>query len=94
MKERPTARYMPRLSDAAIGKMELRCITRKDRQELHTAQPTIRVFWQKMQHFIGASLGEETQFIRVQVGQDGVYHGRPVTATELKEEGVPWNQLN
>jgi hypothetical protein len=74
--------------------MEFRCITRrKGRGEITTATPGVKVFWQKMKHIIGASLGEETRFIRVQVGQDGVYHGRPVTPQELKKEGVPWSQL-
>jgi hypothetical protein len=73
--------------------MEFECITRKDRQEVPVVNPRIRVYWQKRPRIIGASLGQETYFIRVQVGQDGVYHGRPVTAQELKKEGVVWNLL-
>ena len=81
------------LTHGAIRQMEFECLTRTDRQEVPAANPRIRVYWQKRSRIIGASLGQETAFIRVQVGQDGVYHGRPITAKELNEEGVAWNLL-
>jgi hypothetical protein len=92
-KVKPVARYIHTLTREQIRQMEFECITREHRQPISQAKPNVGAFWQKMLGVIGASLGQETEFIRVEVDKNGVYHGRPVTVQQLRDEGVPWDQL-
>lgn len=59
--------------------------------------------WIRMDRIIGASNGQETEFVFVTLVQDGTYHGRPITEDELyrkgvsrealRLEGTPWDRL-
>ena len=79
------------LTIKAIQKMEFDAVSGKG-NEIPTEGP-VKDFWMKMDRIIGASMGEETIFIRVELTQSGTYHGRPITARQLNEEGVDWNLL-
>jgi hypothetical protein len=91
-KKKPVARYIPSLSHDDIRQMEFDCV-QADQGTPRPIAPNKRGLWRKMPQVIGASLGQETCFIYVELMQSGDYHGRPITADELKEKGVAWNLL-
>jgi hypothetical protein len=55
---------------------------------------SIRVLWGEVSVVVGASLGQETKFIRVELAQGGTYHGRPITKEELLKEGADCDLLS
>jgi hypothetical protein len=74
--------------------MEFDC-TQAGQRTVRPSAPNKRGFWSKRPQVIGASLGQETCFIYVELMQSGEYHGRPITADQLrKEKGVAWNLLS
>lgn len=78
------ARYIYDLSDDDIHRMEFECVT----QNPQPIPKAPGAFWRNIGRVIGASDGQETQFIYVEVTSGGVYHGRPVTRKQLEEMGV------
>jgi hypothetical protein len=64
----------------------MQCFNKK--QLLYEAYPT-RYYWCRFSRCIGASQGEETEFILVEHNAStGDVHGHPVTRRELKKKGL------
>lgn len=73
--------------------MEIGCVAGPDERDrgqeiVAKSRPNLRVFWKHMGRIIGASDGEETEYIFVEYGVAGNVHGRPITASQLRAKGV------
>ena|SRR3990172_13222254 len=69
-----------------IEKIEMECVKKGD--ELPRDHPTTRRFWRKLEFVVGASKGEQTQFVYAEWHKAGGVHGRPITEAELKIKGM------
>jgi hypothetical protein len=88
--KKAVARYIHTLTPPQIHQLEFDCVDperedRADHEVLPRPKPHVRAFWMDVGTVIGASKGEETTLIRVEV-TSGRYHGRPITEAELVEE--------
>lgn len=79
------ARYKPGLS-ISIEDMEMQCVAQGT--ELPKSHPTRRMFYRKYDFVVGASKGEETQYVYAEWHQNGAVHGRPITLAELRTKGL------
>ena len=77
---RGVARYIHTLNPVEIQQIEEECI-----RSGHEIAPDRMVFWREFDRVIGASSGEETEFVRVEITSN-IYHGRPVTQAEIRRE--------
>jgi hypothetical protein len=74
--------YIYSLSDEEIHRLEHDCIVSGN---LITGDRDARgIYWSELPEVIGASKGEETRFIRVELSSRN-YHGRPATQREIEE---------
>jgi hypothetical protein len=81
-----TAKYVPTLSLDEIKAIEMNCVEREGATEIVASRIGHRsVYWQDIGVVIGASKGEQTSFVRVEV-TSGCVHGRPITKAELEGE--------
>jgi len=78
--KRGVARYIHTLSPNAIQEIEAKCID--DGTRIHSR---LEVYCLDVGYVVGASCGQETQWVRVE-GSSGVYHGRPVTEAQVQNE--------
>jgi hypothetical protein len=85
------ARYHPDLSLVEIERMEIDTVTEAmglgheiESKRKHNK----RVYWRRMDRIIGASNGQETQYLYVEYGITGNVHGRPMTVEQLKSKGA------
>jgi hypothetical protein len=86
MSEEPSV-YDPRLTDAEISEMEMKCVTGEG-VELPSNSADIRRFYRRLDKIIGASSGRQTDYIMVQYSRDGSVHGYPVLAEYLRSRGA------
>lgn len=77
--------YHPRVTVAEQEQMEMACIApaRLFREIGHK-----RMYFSDMGHIIGASSGEQTQYLYVEHLTNGQVHGRPATADDLRRKGA------
>lgn len=78
------AQYDPNIPVSEIRDMELSCLGRDGR--LIQDRCHKRTYWRCMDRIIGASAGEQTQYIFVEYVNSGHVHGRPIAASELDEK--------
>jgi hypothetical protein len=78
------ARYKPDLP-MSIQDIEMECVIHGT--ELPRGHPTRRMFYRQYGFIVGASNGEETQFVYAEWHQNGAVHGRPITLAELHMKG-------
>jgi hypothetical protein len=50
--------------------------------------PTLRKYWKKLDHIVGACSGEQTYYIQAEWHESGAIHGRPVSEAYLKSKGA------
>jgi hypothetical protein len=87
------ARYHPNLSTADIERMEMDCVAGQKPEDrgqeiIKKRKPNKRVYWKHIGRVIGASKGEQTEYIFVEYGISGNVHGRPMTVRELRGKGA------
>lgn len=84
------ARYHPTYSsDRVREELELRCVRQGTELSMSGADPqTKRCFFMRMNAVIGASNGEETEYVFAEYLVSGEVHGRPITVQELRRKGA------
>jgi hypothetical protein len=83
--------YHSSLRLADIERMEIDTVTEDlslGREIESKRRSNRRVYWRHMNQIIGASRGQETEYIYVEYHSTGAVHGRPMTASELKSKGA------
>jgi hypothetical protein len=79
--------YHPRITLAGQEIIEM-AIVREENWFSHVDHKSIRRFYRRMDAVVGASSGEETNFVYVEWNAQGGVHGRPITADELRMKGA------
>jgi hypothetical protein len=79
------AKYRLDLSDADQQRLEMGCVAPAN---LIDEIGTVRMYYRDTGGMIGASCGEETDFIYVEYDAMGHVHGSPITKKELRQRGV------
>ena len=79
------AYYRHRMSEGEHRRIETECITpeRLFRETGHK-----RMYYMDMEKLVGASAGQETNFLYVEYLSSGEVHGRPITVDELRRKGA------
>jgi hypothetical protein len=74
-----------------IARFEMETITGQGHEILPHPKPNVRMFWREFAHLgfaVGASEGQETNFIYVEYNSSGPVHGRPMTPKMLTLKGA------
>jgi len=87
------AYYHPSISIEEQEKLELETVEQNEygeyiRGNLIKETNSKRIFYRDVGYRVGASDGEETNYIFVEWARDGTVHGRPMGETGLRRKGI------
>jgi len=83
--------YHPKMTRSMIEQVEMDCVSGNGHEILPHPKPNVRMFWMEVLNLsfpVGASDGQETNYIYVEYNSSGPVHGRPMTLEQLKFKGA------
>jgi hypothetical protein len=85
-KEEPAYYHPTHAAAAARMDLEMRCV--REGVQFQQGHHAKRCYYLRLGFVVGASDGEETEYVYAEHARSGEVHGRPITARELRRRGA------